>query len=74
MWSPVLSVNEDDDDNVDDVNFEDDVDNFDDDRISAVQNNLLSGVTFQLILEVVVVVGWIQNKRIELTSPGNRWD
>ena len=73
MWSPVLSVNEDDDDNVDDVNFEDDVDNFDDDRISAVQNNLLSGVTFQLILEVVVV-GWIQNKRIELTSPGNRWD
>ena len=73
MWSPVLSVNEDDDDNVDDVNFDDDVDNFDDDRISAVQNNLLSGVTFQLILEVVVV-GWIQNKRIELTSPGNRWD
>ena len=73
MWSPVLSVNEDDDDNVDDVNFEDDVDNFDDDRISAVQNNLLSGVTFQLILEVVVV-GWIQNKRVELTSPGNRWD
>ena len=73
MWSPVLSVNEDDDDNVDDVNFDDDVDNFDDDRISAVQNNLLSGVTFQLILEVVVV-GWIENKRIELTSPGNRWD
>ena len=73
MWSPVLSVNEDDDDNVDDVNFDDDVDNFDDDRISAVQNNLLSGVTFQLILEVVVV-GWIKNKRVELTSPGNRWD
>ena len=72
MWSPVLSVNEDDDDDVDDVNDEDDVDNFDDDRISAVQNNLLSGVTFQLILEVVVV--WIKNKRVELTSPGNRWD